>query len=173
MSHKAFYRKYRPCCFNDIIGQNHIITTLKNAIKLNRINHAYIFCGPKGIGKTSIAKIFARAVNCLHPIDGDICQECENCKLANTDMDILELDAASNNGVDDVRKIISNVQFRPMQLKYKVYIVDEAHMLSVAAWNSFLKTIEESPEYAIFIFATTEMHKIPSTVVSRCQYFQF
>ncbi len=175
MEYISLYRKYRPTNFNTVVGQKPIIKTLLNSIQQGKIAHAYIFYGSKGIGKTSIAKIFAKTVNCLEPINGDACNECENCKLIidSKTSDIIELDAASNNGVDEVRNIIDSVGFLPNTLKYKVYIIDEAHMLTTSAWNALLKTIEEPPHHVIFIFATTEMNKIPATILSRCQNFQF
>jgi DNA polymerase-3 subunit gamma/tau len=175
MSHLALFRKYRPKLFHEIVGQEFIVRTLTNEIKLNKVSHAYIFAGPKGIGKTTIAKIFAKAVNCLHPIDGDACNQCTNCKIINENQttDILELDAASNNGVDEVRTIIDGIRFLPTSLNKKVYIIDEAHMLTTQAWNAMLKTVEEAPSHVIFIFATTEMHKIPATILSRSQHFLF
>lgn len=175
MSYMSLYRKYRPRTFADVVGQKYIVTILKNAIKYGKIANAYIFAGIKGTGKTSIAKIFANAINCLDNKDGDVCQKCEVCKnfVANNLIDVIELDAASNNGVDEIRKLNDSVQFLPTKLTKKVYIIDEAHMLTIAAWNALLKTIEEPPEHVIFIFATTEFAKIPSTIVSRCQCFQF
>jgi DNA polymerase-3 subunit gamma/tau len=175
MSYISLYRKYRPKLFHDITGQEFIVRTLTNSIKQQKVSHAYIFAGPKGIGKTTIAKIFAKAVNCLHPVNGDACNECVNCKIIsdNQTTDILELDAASNNGVDEVRIIIDGVRFLPTSLNKKVYIIDEAHMLTTQAWNAMLKTVEEAPNHVIFIFATTEMHKIPSTILSRAQHFLF
>ena len=174
MKHSSLYQKYRPKNFSEIVGQNHVIKTLVNSIKLDNIGHAYIFSGPKGVGKTTIAKIFSKAINCLNFKD-DICDECENCQIiaSNDTTDILELDAASNNGVDDVRRILDNTKFLPVNLKYKVYIIDEAHMLTNSSWNAFLKTLEEPPMNVVFIFATTEFHKIPQTIVSRCQCFEF
>ncbi len=170
----SLYQKYRPKCFKEIIGQDVIVKTLVNSIKLNRIGHVYIFAGPKGIGKTTIAKIFSKAINCEN-FNDDICNKCENCKLINENntTDILELDAASNSGVENIRTILENSKFLPVNLKYKVYIIDEAHMLSNSAWNALLKTLEEPPLNVVFIFATTEPHKIPSTILSRSQYFEF
>lgn len=175
MEYISLYRKYRPTSFNDVVGQKPIIKTLLNSIQQGKIAHAYIFSGSKGIGKTSIAKILAKAINCTNSKSGDACNECETCKLINNNQvtDIVELDAASNNGVEEVRKIIESVAFLPVQLKYKVYIIDEAHMLTTSAWNALLKTIEEPPHHVIFIFATTEINKIPATILSRCQNFQF
>ena len=173
MSYISLYRKYRPQTFADVVGQDIIIKILKNSIKNNKINHAYIFSGPRGTGKTSVAKIFAKAVNCLNN-SGDVCNNCEVCNL-NTDdiIDIVEIDAASNNGVDEIREIRSSIKLLPTLLKYKVYIVDEVHMLSSSAFNALLKTLEEPPSHAIFILATTEINKIPTTVLSRCQKFDF
>ncbi len=170
----SLYQKYRPKCFKEIIGQDVVVKTLVNSIKLNRIGHVYIFAGPKGIGKTTIAKIFSKAINCEN-FNDDICNKCENCKLINENntTDILELDAASNSGVENIRMILENLKFLPVNLKYKVYIIDEAHMLSNSAWNALLKTLEEPPLNVVFIFATTEPHKIPTTILSRSQYFEF
>lgn len=175
MSYTALYRKFRPAEFTDVKGQDHIITTLKNQITANRIGHAYLFCGTRGTGKTTVAKIFAKAVNCEHPIDGSPCGECAMCKSigANTSMNVIEIDAASNNGVDNIREIREEVSYRPTEGKYKVYIIDEVHMLSIGAFNALLKTLEEPPEYVIFILATTESHKIPITILSRCQRYDF
>jgi len=169
----ALYRKYRPTKFSQIIDQKLITQTLINAINSNRISHAYIFSGPKGSGKTSIAKIFAKSVNCLNLEFSDCCNKCENCLSIDQSIDFLELDAASNNGVDEIRKIIETVVYQPMRLKYKVYIIDEAHMLTTNAWNAFLKTLEEAPSHILFIFATTEFNKIPGTIISRCQRYDF
>ncbi len=175
MSYTALYRKFRPLSFEDVKGQEHIVTTLKNQIKAERIGHAYLFTGTRGTGKTTIAKILARAVNCENPVDGSPCGECAACKniLAGTGMNVIEMDAASNNGVDDVREIVEDISYSPAEGKYKVYIIDEVHMLSTAAFNALLKTLEEPPSYVIFILATTEVHKIPITILSRCQRYDF
>ncbi len=175
MSYTALYRKFRPSEFEDVKGQDHIITTLKNQIKAGRIGHAYLFCGTRGTGKTTVAKIFARAVNCEHPQDGSPCGECAMCKSIYTgaSMNVIEIDAASNNGVDNIREIREEVSYRPTAGRYKVYIIDEVHMLSIGAFNALLKTLEEPPEYVIFILATTEAHKIPITILSRCQRYDF
>ena len=173
--HKALYRVYRPKTFGDVVGQEHIVKTLKNQIKNNNIGHAYLFSGTRGTGKTSTAKIFARAVNCLDPINEEPCNECEICidTLNDNIMDIVEIDAASNNSVDDIRELRESVKYTPSKAKYKVYIIDEVHMLSQGAFNALLKTLEEPPSYVIFILATTEPHKIPATILSRCQRFDF
>lgn len=175
MSYQALYRKWRPTTFEDVKGQDHIVTTLKNQIKLDRIGHAYLFCGTRGTGKTTIAKIFAKAVNCEHPIDGSPCGECPSCKAIadGVSMNVVEIDAASNNGVDNIRQIREEVQYRPTDGRKKVYIIDEVHMLSIGAFNALLKTLEEPPEYVIFILATTEASKIPITILSRCQRYDF
>ncbi len=175
MSYTALYRKFRPTAFEDVKGQEPIITTLKNQIRADRIGHAYLFCGTRGTGKTTAAKIFAKAVNCQHPVDGSPCGECEMCKAiaAGTSMNVIEIDAASNNGVDNIREIREEVAYRPTEGRYKVYIIDEVHMLSIGAFNALLKTLEEPPEYVIFILATTEVHKIPVTILSRCQHYDF
>ena len=175
MSYTALYRKFRPGEFGDVKGQDHISTTLQNQIRAGRIGHAYLFCGTRGTGKTSVAKIFAKAVNCQNPIEGSPCGECEMCKAiqAGTSMNVIEIDAASNNGVDNIREIREEVAYRPTEGKYKVYIIDEVHMLSIGAFNALLKTLEEPPEYVIFILATTEVHKIPITILSRCQRYDF
>lgn len=175
MSYMALYRKFRPQTFEQVKGQDHVVRTLKNQIINNRIGHAYLFTGTRGTGKTSVAKLFAKAINCLNPMDGEPCNECENCRDAFKDsfMDIVEIDAASNTGVDDIRRIIEEVRYTPVKGKYKVYIIDEAHMLSGSAFNAFLKTLEEPPSYAVFILATTEPHKLPITILSRCQRYDF
>ena len=175
MSYTALYRKFRPAEFEDVKGQDHIITTLQNQIKANRIGHAYLFCGTRGTGKTTVAKIFAKAVNCEHPVNGSPCGECAMCRsiAAGTSMNVIEIDAASNNGVDNIREIREEVTYRPTEGRYKVYIIDEVHMLSMGAFNALLKTLEEPPEYVIFILATTEVHKIPITILSRCQHYDF
>lgn len=175
MSYTALYRKFRPQNFEDVKGQEHIVTTLKNQIKADRIGHAYLFCGTRGTGKTTIAKILARAVNCEQPVDGSPCNECPACRAINagTSMNVIEIDAASNNGVDNIREIREEVAYRPAQGRYKVYIIDEVHMLSTGAFNALLKTLEEPPSYVIFILATTEAHKIPITILSRCQRYDF
>ena len=174
MAYISLYRKYRPKKFSDVVGQDIVVKILKNSIIEKKIGHAYIFAGPRGIGKTSIAKIFSKAVNCLDPIDGDLCGKCESCIIdINNDIDIVEIDAASNNGVEEIREIRNNIRLMPTKLKYKVYIIDEVHMLSISAFNALLKTLEEPPAHAIFILATTEINKIPNTVISRCQKFDF
>lgn len=173
MSHQAIYRKFRPKIFDDVLGQEHVTKTLKNQILSDNIAHAYLFSGIRGTGKTSTAKIFARAVNCLNNHDGNPCNECEICKsiLDETNMDVIEMDAASNNGVEDIRELRDKVKFLPVKSKYKVYIIDEVHMLSKGAFNALLKTLEEPPEHLLFILATTEPQKIPATILSRCQRF--
>lgn len=175
MSYTALYRKFRPDNFKDVKGQDHIVTTLKNQIQADRIGHAYLFCGTRGTGKTSIAKLFAKTVNCENPIDGSPCGECSSCKAiaAGASMNVIEIDAASNNGVDNIREIVDEVSYSPAEGKYKVYIIDEVHMLSIGAFNALLKTLEEPPSYVIFILATTEVHKIPITILSRCQRYDF
>jgi DNA polymerase-3 subunit gamma/tau len=173
--HKALYRAYRPQNFEDVVGQEHITRTLRNQIESNNVGHAYIFSGTRGTGKTSTAKIFARAVNCINSINQEPCNECDVCKdiLNDNIMDVIEIDAASNNSVDDIRELRENVKYSPTKSKYKVYIIDEVHMLSQGAFNALLKTLEEPPSYVIFILATTEQHKIPATILSRCQRFDF
>ena len=175
MSYTALYRKFRPSRFEDVKGQEHIVTTLQNQIKADRIGHAYLFCGTRGTGKTSVAKIFARAVNCENPAEGSPCGECASCKAlaAGAGMNVIEIDAASNNGVDNIREIVDEVSYSPAEGKFKVYIIDEVHMLSIGAFNALLKTLEEPPSYVIFILATTEVHKIPITILSRCQRYDF
>ncbi len=175
MGYTALYRKWRPATFDEVRGQDHIVTTLKNQIAGGRIGHAYLFCGTRGTGKTSIAKIFARAVNCEHPEHGNPCGECAACRAiaSGASMNVVEIDAASNNGVDNIRQIREEVEYPPADGKYRVYIIDEVHMLSTGAFNALLKTLEEPPSYVIFILATTEAHKIPITVLSRCQRYDF
>lgn len=175
MSYTALYRKFRPSEFDEVKGQDHIVTTLRNQVSANRTSHAYLFCGTRGTGKTTVAKILAKAVNCENPKDGSPCGECEMCRkiAAQTSMNVVEIDAASNNGVANIRDIIDEVQYSPTEGKYKVYIIDEVHMLSTGAFNALLKTLEEPPEYVMFILATTEAHKIPITILSRCQRYDF
>lgn len=176
MAYMALYRKFRPQNFSEVKGQDHIVTTLKNEIAAGRIGHAYLFTGTRGTGKTTVAKIFARAVNCEHPLpDGSPCGECDTCKAIaeGTSMNVMEIDAASNNGVENIRSIIEDVEYPPAAGRYKVYIIDEVHMLSSGAFNAFLKTLEEPPSYVIFILATTELQKIPVTILSRCQRYDF
>lgn len=175
MSYTALYRKFRPASFADVKGQDHIVTTLKNQLRVGRIGHAYLFTGTRGTGKTSVAKVFAKAVNCEHPTEDGPCRECETCKNieAGSSMNVIEIDAASNNGVDNIREIVEEVSYSPTQGKYKVYIIDEVHMLSIGAFNALLKTLEEPPSYVIFILATTEVHKLPITILSRCQRYDF
>lgn len=173
--YQTLYRKYRPKKFNEIVGQDVITKTLKNSIFHNRISHAYLFIGPRGTGKTSTAKVFARAINCLNNDNGDLCGECLNCKISSDKdcLDIIEIDAASNNGVDEIRNLREKVVLVPNELKFKVYIIDEVHMLTISAFNALLKTLEEPPEHIIFILATTDPQKVPETIVSRCQCFNF
>lgn len=173
--YRAFYRKYRPSTFTDVVGQKHITTTLENAVKSGKTSHAYLFTGSRGTGKTSCAKILSKAVNCLNPQNGNPCNECEICKGIDNGaiLDIIEIDAASNNGVDNIRDLREEANFTPATAKYRVYIIDEVHMLSIGAFNALLKTLEEPPAHVIFILATTEVHKLPSTILSRCQRFDF
>ncbi len=175
MSYTALYRKFRPDTFLDVKGQEHIVTTLKNQLRANRIGHAYLFTGTRGTGKTTVAKIFARTVNCEKPTEDGPCGECRICRAiaANASMNVIEIDAASNNGVDNIREIVDEVSYSPPEGKYKVYIIDEVHMLSIGAFNALLKTLEEPPSYVIFILATTEVHKLPITILSRCQRYDF
>lgn len=173
MAYKVLYRKYRPDCFEKVVGQNTTINTLKNSIINNNFSHAYMFTGPRGTGKTSTAKILARAINCENPINGEPCGKCSSCVNFTTSPDIIEIDAASNNGVDEIRELRNNVTLAPSASKYKIYIIDEVHMLSAGAFNALLKTIEEPPSHAIFILATTEIYKVPITILSRCQRFDF
>lgn len=175
MSYTALYRKFRPTEFPDVKGQDHIVTTLKNQIRADRVGHAYLFCGTRGTGKTTVAKIFAKAVNCEHPVDGSPCGECASCRAiaSGASMNVIEIDGASNNGVDNIREIREEVSYSPTEGKYKVYIIDEAHMITPAAFNALLKTLEEPPSYVIFILATTDVHKVPMTILSRCQRYDF
>ncbi|URZ09014.1 DNA polymerase III subunit gamma/tau [Clostridium felsineum] len=175
MAYTALYREWRPKTFAEVVGQEHVTTTLKNQVKNNRIAHAYLMCGTRGTGKTTMAKILSKAVNCLNPHDGEPCNECEMCKKINAgiEIDVTELDAASNNSVDDIRNIIEDVQYPPHEAKFKVYIIDEVHMLSQGAVNAFLKTLEEPPQNVVFILATTDPQKLPVTILSRCQRFDF
>ena len=175
MAHLALYRKWRPLSFDDVVEQRHIVETLKNSVRNNSVSHAYLFCGTRGTGKTTLAKILSRAVNCLAPINGNPCNQCEICRgiLDGSIVDVIEIDAASNNGVDDVRQIREAAMYVPAVARYKVYIIDEVHMLSTGAFNALLKTLEEPPESVIFILATTEPYKLPATILSRCQRFDF
>lgn len=175
MSYTALYRKFRPDIFDDVKGQDHIVTTLRNQIKADRIGHAYLFTGTRGTGKTTIAKLFAKAVNCENPKDGSPCGECRSCKTiaSGANVNVIEIDGASNNSVDNIREIIDEVSYSPVEGKFKVYIIDEVHMLSINAFNALLKTLEEPPSYVIFILATTEVHQIPITILSRCQRYDF
>jgi DNA polymerase-3 subunit gamma/tau len=173
--YQALYRKYRPNTFDQVIGQEHIVATLKNEIKNSRVAHAYLFTGTRGTGKTSCAKIFAKAINCLEPVNGEPCNNCFVCKGIDNGsiLDVIEIDAASNNGVDNIREIRDEVAYTPAVTNKKVYIIDEVHMLSIGAFNALLKTLEEPPAHVIFILATTEVHKIAPTILSRCQRFDF
>ncbi len=174
MTHVALYRKYRPTTFDEIFGQSAIVQTLRHQVQSGRIGHAYLFCGLRGSGKTSIARIFAKAVNCENTVNGNPCGQCVHCTFKNdVNPDIIEIDAASNNGVDSIRQLIDEVNYKPTNTKYKVYIIDEVHMLSGSAFNALLKTVEEPPDHAIFILATTEAHKVPVTIKSRCQVYNF
>ncbi len=175
MEHVALYRLYRPMNFDDIVEQEHAVAALRQSVILGRIGHAYLFCGTRGTGKTSIAKVFSRAINCLHPVNGNPCNECEICRgvIDGSLLDVIEMDAASNNSVDNIRRICDEVMFMPAKAKYKVYIIDEVHMLSTGAFNALLKTLEEPPAHAVFLLATTEPHRIPATILSRCQRYDF
>ena len=174
MGYLALYRKYRPQLFSEVIDQEHITNTLANQIKTGKIGHAYLFTGSRGTGKTTTAKIFAKSINCLNPVDGSPCGKCENCtSKSEQNLDILEIDAASNNGVDEIRELRESVKYPPVKGKYKVFIIDEVHMLSPSAFNALLKTLEEPPQYVVFILATTEVHKLPATILSRCMRFDF
>ena len=175
MSYTALYRKYRSQSFDEIVGQQHILTSLVNQINNNQVGHAYLFTGTRGTGKTSIAKIFAKAINCLNPKNGNPCNKCEVCKsiISGTNVDILEIDAASNNRVDEIRELREKVKYPPVTCRYKVYIIDEVHMLTDSAFNALLKTLEEPPEYVVFVLATTEVQKLPATILSRCLRFDF
>jgi len=175
MAYTALYRKYRPSNFVEVVEQKHITTSLTNQIKNNQISHAYLFCGTRGTGKTSIARIFAKAINCEHPVDGNPCNECNTCKIMNdpNNMDIIEIDAASNNKVEEIRDLRERVKYPPVNGRFKVYIIDEVHMLTDSAFNALLKTLEEPPEYVVFILGTTEVQKLPATILSRCLRFDF
>ena len=175
MEYKALYRRFRPMTFGEILGQDHITTTLRNQVIAGRVGHAYLFTGVRGCGKTTSAKVLARAINCLNPKDGEPCNECDVCKaqMDGSLTDVVEMDAASNNGVDDIRAIRDEVNFLPTVAKYRVYIIDEVHMLSTGAFNALLKTLEEPPAHVKFILCTTEPQKLPATILSRCQRFDF
>src|SRR5919108_3954851 len=174
-AHRALYLRWRPKRFEDVVGQEHVTRTLRNAVKLDRLAHAYLFTGPRGTGKTSVARILYRAANCQNSIDGDPCNSCSLClaALEGRSLDLIEIDAASNRGIDDIRDLRDKVAYRPGEGRYKLYIIDEAHELTPQAWDAFLKTLEEPPPHAIFVLATTEAHKVPPTIVSRCQRFDF
>ncbi|MBN1113738.1 MAG: DNA polymerase III subunit gamma/tau, partial [Oligoflexia bacterium] len=174
-SYQVLARKWRPMCFADVKGQDHVVRTIKNSILNNRLAHAYIFSGSRGIGKTSVARILAKAVCCEDPSDGEPCNKCRSCLeiISSSSIDVQEIDGASNNGVDSIRELRENIVYPPVSMKYKIYIIDEVHMLSNSAFNALLKTLEEPPPHGLFIFATTEPHKIPQTIVSRCQHFDF
>ena len=175
MAYKSIYRRYRPMDFDEVIGQKYIIQTIKNSIANDKIGHAYLFSGPRGIGKTTIARIVAKALNCLDRHNGNPCNECSVCKSINegSAIDVIEIDAASNNGVDEMRNLLEKVNFLPTSFKKKIYIIDEVHMLSMSAFNALLKTLEEPPMHVMFILATTEPHKVPATILSRCQRYDF
>lgn len=174
MAYRALYRTYRPGSFSQMVGQEHITAILKNQVQEEQLSHAYLFCGPRGTGKTTTAKVLSRAVNCLHPVNGEPCEQCQNCLVSREqNADIIEIDAASNTGVDNVRELISQAQFAPLQLKKRVFIIDEVHMLSASAFNALLKTLEEPPAHVVFILATTEPQKLLPTIISRCQRFDF
>src|SRR5919109_773764 len=172
---RALYLRWRPKRFEDVVGQEHVTRTLRNAVKLDRLAHAYLFTGPRGTGKTSVARILYRAANCPNAEDGDPCNRCPTCLAAldGRSLDLIEIDAASNRGIDDIRELRERVAYRPAEGRYRVYIIDEAHELTGAAWDAFLKTLEEPPAHVIFVLATTEAHKVPATIVSRCQRFDF